>query len=64
MNTTSRALRRSQTDRVFLGICGGMGEFLGISPWWFRLFFLIAALPGGVPGLSLYLLLWLMIPAA
>lgn len=60
---THRQLRRSHKNRVLLGVCGGLGEFFGISASWFRLFFLLAALPGGVPGLSLYLLLWLMIPA-
>ena len=64
--TTSdkKTLRRSRSNRVFLGICGGLGEFFGISPFWFRLGFLIALLPGGVPGILLYLILWLIIPSA
>ena len=44
------------------GVCGGLGEFFGITPIWFRLAFIIAAIPGGVPGIGLYLLLWLIIP--
>lgn len=63
MSNSRGPLRRSRRNRVFLGICGGLGEFFGISPFWFRLFFLIAFLPGGVPGLGAYLLLWLMIPS-
>jgi phage shock protein C len=64
MTTNQRPpLRRSRKDRVFLGICGGLGEFFGISSFWFRLGFFIAFLPGGVPGLGLYLLAWLMIPS-
>jgi phage shock protein PspC (stress-responsive transcriptional regulator) len=55
-------LRTSRTNRIFLGVCGGLAEFTGISSFWFRLFFLIAAIPGGVPGLGLYLLLWLIMP--
>jgi phage shock protein C len=62
-NTPTRSLRRSRRNRVFLGVCGGLAEFFGISSFWFRLAFLIAFLPGGVPGLSLYLLLWLIIPS-
>jgi phage shock protein C len=58
-----RALRRSRQDRVIAGVCGGLGDFFGISPIWFRLAFLIALIPGGVPGLGLYLLLWLIIPS-
>ncbi|GAB4500103.1 MAG: hypothetical protein OHK0052_16060 [Anaerolineales bacterium] len=63
MSNSRGPLRRSRRNRVFLGICGGLGEFFGISAFWFRLFFLIAFLPGGVPGLGAYLLLWLMIPS-
>ena len=59
----SHALRRSRQNRVILGVCGGMGEFFGLSPFWFRLAFLIALVPGGVPGLGAYLLAWLLIPA-
>ena len=61
---TTRALRRSRTNRMFAGVCGGLAEFFGISAFWFRLGFIIAFLPGGVPGLGLYLLAWLIIPLA
>ncbi len=63
MNTEKQALRRSRTDRVVAGVCGGLGEFLGLSPLWFRIAFLIALLPGGVPGLLLYFLMWIIIPS-
>jgi len=55
-------LRRSRTNRVIAGVCGGLGEFFGIGAFWFRLLFLILLLPGGAPGLLPYLLLWLIIP--
>jgi len=58
-----RALRRPRRERVFLGVCAALGNFLGISPFWFRLAFLIALIPGGAPGLVLYLLGWMIIPA-
>jgi phage shock protein C len=48
---------------VIAGVCGGLGEFFGISPTWFRLGFLIALIPGGIPGIGAYLLLWLIVPA-
>jgi phage shock protein C len=57
-----KVLRRSRSNRIFAGVGGGLGEFFGISAFWFRLAFLIALLPGGVPGLLLYLVLWLIIP--
>ena len=61
MNTRG-PLRRSSHDRILFGVCGGLGDFFGISSWWFRLGFIIASIPGGVPGIALYLLLWLIIP--
>jgi len=65
MSETARApLRRSRSSRVLAGVCGGLGEFFGISPTWFRLGFLVACIPGGVPGLALYLLVWIIIPSA
>lgn len=57
-------LRRSVNNRVVAGVCGGLGEFFGISAFWFRLAFLIALLPGGVPGLLLYAIFWIIIPSA
>jgi len=57
-----RKLRRQ--DGVIGGVCGGLGAFFGLNPWWFRLLFLILALPGGLPGVVPYLILWIAIPAA
>lgn len=62
MATSYRSLRRSRKNRVFLGVCGGLAEFFGISSFWFRLGFLIALIPGGIPGLLLYMLLFIIIP--
>lgn len=47
---------------MLAGVCGGLGEFFGISPAWFRLAFLIMLLPGGVPGILAYTILWIIIP--
>ncbi len=62
MSDPSRVLRRSRHNRIFAGVCGGLAEFFGIKAFWFRLFFLIALIPGGIPGIGLYLLMWLIIP--
>ncbi len=59
---TTNILRRSRHNRVIAGVCGGLGEFFGLSAFWFRLLFLILALPGGLPGVIPYLLLWIIIP--
>jgi phage shock protein PspC (stress-responsive transcriptional regulator) len=63
MTTISRPLRRSRSNRVFAGVAGGLAEFFGISAFWFRLALLIAFIPGGIPGLAIYLILWLIIPS-
>ena len=63
MSNQKRALRRSRSDRMLAGVCGGLAEFFGISAFWFRLGMIIAFIPGGVPGILIYLLLWIMIPA-
>ena len=57
-------LRRSNSNRVIAGVCGGLSEFFGISPFWFRLAFLIASIPGGIPGILIYILCWIIIPPA
>ena len=62
MTNQKKVLRRSRRNRILVGVCGGLAEFFGISAFWFRLGMFIAFIPGGVPGMLLYLLLWLMIP--
>jgi phage shock protein C len=57
-----KQLRRSRSNRIVAGVCGGLAEFFGLSSFWFRLFFIILLLPGGLPGLVPYLILWLIIP--
>jgi phage shock protein C len=57
-----QSLRRSRNNRVIAGVCGGLAEFFGISAFWFRLALIIAFIPGGVPGLLIYIILWMVIP--
>ncbi|MEW5871564.1 MAG: PspC domain-containing protein [Chloroflexota bacterium] len=62
MSTSRGPLRRSKRNRIIAGVCGGLAEFFGISSFWFRLAFLIALIPGGVPGLLVYFLCWIIVP--
>ena len=64
MTNTRPPLRRSRSNRVVAGVCGGLAEFYGISTFWFRLAFLIALIPGGVPGIGAYLIFWFVVPKA
>lgn len=34
-------MKRSRTDKVIAGVCGGIGKHTGINPWLFRILFLI-----------------------
>jgi len=58
--SSGRALRRQ--NGIIGGVCGGLGAFFGIGGFWFRVLFLILLLPGGLPGLVPYLILWIIIP--
>lgn len=58
--TNRNELRRQ--DGIIAGVCGGLGAFFGVSPIWFRIVFLILLLPGGLPGLLPYVVLWVVIP--
>ena len=62
MSSQKKVLRRSRSNRMLAGVCGGLAEFFGISSFWFRVAMLIALIPGGVPGVLLYLILWVVIP--
>ncbi|MCC7129297.1 MAG: PspC domain-containing protein [Anaerolineae bacterium] len=63
MTESHSKLRRSRSNRIIAGVCGGLSEFFGIDAIWFRLAFLIALLPGGVPGVLIYILAWIIIPS-
>ena len=62
--TVYRSLRRSRSNRILAGVCGGLGEFFGISAFWFRLALILALLPGGVPGIVIYTTMWIIMPPA
>ena len=53
-------LRRQ--NGMIAGVCGGLGNFFGINPIWFRLLFIFLLLPGGLPGLLPYIVLWIIMP--
>ena len=53
---------RSFTDRVFGGVCGGLGTILPLSAWTFRAAFVILSIITLGAFVALYLLLWWIIP--
>ncbi len=57
----TRVLRRSRTDRLIAGVCGGVGRYLGVDPVLIRVAFVVLAIAGG-SGVLLYILGWILIP--
>ena len=57
----TRRLYRSRNSRMIAGVCGGLGEYLGIDPTIVRLIF-VAAVLAGFAGVLAYLILAVVIP--
>ncbi|MCD4686519.1 MAG: PspC domain-containing protein [Anaerolineae bacterium] len=55
-------LTRSLTDRVFGGVCGGLGSYVGVNPWWVRGLCIILGIFTAGTGVLIYLALWYMLP--
>ena len=56
-----RVVRRSRSDRVVAGVCGGVGRYLGVDPVLLRIAFIILALANGL-GVIAYVVAWVAIP--
>jgi phage shock protein C len=56
-----RRVTRSRTDRVFGGVCGGLGAYFRVDPVLLRVAAVALALSGGL-GLIAYLIGWAVIP--
>jgi phage shock protein C len=60
MDSTKR-LYRSRNERMIAGVCGGLGQFLGVDPTVIRLIF-VAGVLVGFAGVLAYLILAVVIP--
>jgi phage shock protein C len=48
---------------MIAGVCGGIGEYLGIDPTLVRVGYVILSLVSAAfPGLLVYIILWIVIP--
>lgn len=56
-----KKLRRSRTDKMVAGICGGLGKYFGLDATILRLVFVLLMIFAGT-GLLAYLVMWLVIP--
>jgi phage shock protein C len=58
-------LYRSRRHQMIAGVCGGIAEWLGWSPTWVRLLYVvISVLSIAFPGIIVYVILWVVMPKA
>src|SRR5690606_15001958 len=62
-STGERKLMRDPDDKVFGGVCSGLGHYFGIEARWVRLILALLFIFGGT-GLLLYIILWIVMPLA
>ncbi|MEX2556666.1 MAG: PspC domain-containing protein [Actinomycetota bacterium] len=57
----ARRLIRRTDDKMIAGVAGGLADYFGVDPVWFRLGFVAAVFLGG-SGLLAYAVLWVVMP--
>jgi phage shock protein C len=58
-----KKLRRSRTDSKIAGVCGGLGDYLGVDPTLIRLVWLLLVFFAGT-GILAYIIAWIVMPEA
>lgn len=53
--------RRSSTERMLAGVCGGLGAVTALPAWAWRVLFMGTAIAWGA-GIAAYLVLWVAVP--
>ena len=56
-----KRLYRSRSDRMILGVCGGLGTYFGVDPTLVRVIAAVSLLLG-LTGILVYLILAVVIP--
>jgi len=64
VGTNSRKLFRDVDNAIVGGVLSGIGAFFGVNPVWVRLLFIILALASFGTALLVYIVLWIVVPAA
>lgn len=57
----TKKLYRKSSDRVFGGVCAGLGDYFNVDKVIIRLLWSLAIIIGGV-GILAYLIAWIVIP--
>ena len=56
-------LRRSRSDRMVAGVCGGIAKYFDKDPVLVRALYVILSLASAAfPGLLVYVIMWFLIP--
>ena len=56
-----KRLYKSEDNRILCGVCGGVGEYLGVDPTLVRLVWVLITLAAGA-GLLLYIIAAIIMP--
>lgn len=59
---THKRMVRPIKGRRLAGVCVGIANYFNVDPTVIRLFWVLMLLPGGIPGILLYILAWIVIP--
>lgn len=59
---TIKRLTRSKTDNIIAGVAGGLANYFEIDPVLVRLILALTFVPGGIPGLLIYIIAWVVMP--
>lgn len=60
----TRLLRRTSQDRMVAGVMGGIAQYFGLDSNLLRVVYVVGSiLSAAFPGILVYLVLWLVIPA-
>lgn len=60
--TTIKKLRRSSTDRMVSGVCGGWAEYLGVDAAVVRIIMVAATVFTGGAAALVYAACWFLVP--
>lgn len=61
MKKGTKRLYRSAKERIFGGVCGGLGDYFDVDPTLIRLLWILFVLAYGI-GILAYLIAWFIVP--
>jgi len=64
MRIMAQKLTRSKTDKKLAGVCAGIAEYFDLDPTLVRIgYVFLSVLSAGFPGILVYIILAIVIPA-